>query len=620
MKRFAMPLAAAALGIGIAVTAAAPVRAQFLGLTVPAPDYHTIDWCSWETITESQAQEVYDQYFGTTRALSQAIRDHKLAIGRLTDGGVLGALGALAIARVIGGEEAMMQGVAYELGDRLPKLLKYTVTLTRLRQHYRIQRRILDCMEERLEAFAVDREKRKKFGGKVPGWLPGALDRMAKVKRELGENKNRLDEIRIGVTPEGRPMIFSPIAVIPMVGDVTGVTGLPLKRDDSFKPNLNESWHVVRVTGKTISIVPIRTNDRGEIYIPKDWNEPETNPPGDAQFVRTYPVGDLVAPPQTAKVPGGGGKDLNDRGQLNQPTAGAKDGDLSISLSGGQEFRFGGEFSPARGTNQNFTGDVTLTDMQLQVLLRVPDIGTNTRIGLKGGFARGHDTEREGDLAGGFTITSITGLNTQNIAGVKDATLETDHRRWNAGLTATTELPQFATPRLKVELTGGIVYENERIDQHFRQFVTGNGVNFFLHGLDSEIRSQFIGGTVGFRARHRLPGKWHLSWGADVAAGSMSSDLSLVQLPGTFGGATVRREDSASSFSVRTLATVAIHHDIFDNVRIGGRVSGGIRTGQPFVDNLDTPGVAPTLGFRTLQTMAARFEVTILLGGLLDAP
>lgn len=584
----------AAIVAGVSLTAA---QATAQTLVVPVPNYHTIDWCAWETISESQAQEVYDQYYTSLIHVSAAIRANKAAIAELSSPGALGVLGGIALARVIGGREGALQAVAGELGGRLPKLLKFTINLTRLRQHYAIQRRIIDCMGERLEAFIVAREKRKKFGDKVPDWLPQALDRMKKVKVKLDENGRKLAEISILITPLGTPFVKIGPLIIVLPGNVTKIPGMPTTWEEVWRDNPNISWVAF---GPTVAWLPVRLDENGKPYVPADWNKPDGEKTYEPIITRVYPVGDLVVPPQSARLPGTkvtGGKNLNDRGQLNQPTAGARDGDLGIGLGGGLKYKFGPGFRPTRGfgSQQDFSGNVLLSDTQLEVILRVADVGRNTRIGVMGNYGRGHDTQREGDIAGASTITSITGLNTQNIAGIKDATLETDIRTWGFSLYGKTELPMPRLTDTTVELLGGIVYENERTVQSFRQFVTGNGTNFFLHGLQSEIRSNFYGGKIGFLMHHRLPGRSLLTWGTSTVFGARKATLDLVQLPGTFGNQTVRLNDSSTSFSVRTGATIMLGHDVFDNLRVQGGVKGYWVNDVPYVGRLGRPGLAPRL-------------------------
>lgn len=157
----------------------APAGAQSLA---SIPSYSDIDWCAWENIPEEEAQKAYDRFETSMAAMSEIIRNmqdvHRDILRR-------------------GGPEDFVE-------------LTVAVTATRhilvLEAAWYRQKRILDCLAEKLEAYIVARDKL--FGGGRGGRGGTLSDAVRAQQDRLAEIRAWLDGFRGLVDGDGNPAVI----------------------------------------------------------------------------------------------------------------------------------------------------------------------------------------------------------------------------------------------------------------------------------------------------------------------------------------------------------------------------------------------------------------------------
>jgi hypothetical protein len=223
-------------------------------------------------------------------------------------------------------------------------------------------------------------------------------------------------------------------------------------------------------------------------------------------------------------------------------------GTVTLDLGAEYRMRFAPSFSVgtanAGGALHRFDADSRLW-MPTVALRWTPVRDLAFGLTVAGGVTR-HG--RGSDGTGPGRITSLDGLNTQNIAQSRDAHLELDcgalevrafaERRW-----------AIDNPTTWISVGGGFKFARESCRYDFSQFVSGGGA-FFHHGVTSRLSNDFYGGEFTLRIDRALGDGWRLGGHVVVSPGVYVGRLSGTQHPGTFGPGTLTVESRLTSAAV----------------------------------------------------------------------
>lgn len=171
------------LAVLAVLAGAAPVGAQYV---FTAPSFSDIDWCAWENIPEEEASKAYDRFEANLATMSQIIRDQKLLLDRLKSPGGMGDLSDLATAVAATKNIVVLEAAWYR------------------------QKRILDCLAERLEAYILAREKKPGEETGPGGTIRGKdlLERAKAGQSGLADIRGGLDGFRGFVDDAGGGTLF----------------------------------------------------------------------------------------------------------------------------------------------------------------------------------------------------------------------------------------------------------------------------------------------------------------------------------------------------------------------------------------------------------------------------
>lgn len=171
------------LAVLAVLAGAAPAGAQYV---FTAPSFSDIDWCAWENIPEEEASKAYDRFEANLATMSQIIRDQKLLLNRLKSPGGMGDLSDLAAA------------------------VAATKNIVVLEAAWHRQKRILDCLAERLEDYILAREKKPGEETGPGGTIRGKdlLERAKAGQSGLADIRGGLDGFRGFVDDAGGGTLF----------------------------------------------------------------------------------------------------------------------------------------------------------------------------------------------------------------------------------------------------------------------------------------------------------------------------------------------------------------------------------------------------------------------------
>lgn len=300
------------------------------------------------------------------------------------------------------------------------------------------------------------------------------------------------------------------------------------------------------------------------------------------------------------------------KGFRNEPATGVggaagPGGGLELELGAAYRFRFAPRFevgvaNAGGGPIHRFSTDLGGVVPSLTLRWRL-DRDWSLGIRVEGGTA---GATRRSDSLGPGRITSLDGLNTQNIVAARDARLGLDcagvgvdaaiERRW-----------ALDNPTTWLHLGLGFRYGHERCRYDFSQSVSGGGA-FFLHAVDSRVRHDFFGALLAARLTRELGDGWRLAGHVLVVPGYYRGSLKGTQAPGTFGPTALTVEDRRGFAGVEIGGggTLSWRRGAFE---IGLRGRASHETGVPTLASL------PHLGnlFRLNSGRRTKAEVMILL-------